>query len=396
MNLTMTKTKSNTTSTTKPKPSFGSLILITSILIGLFLSFFPPYTIFSLVFYPDIEILPFRPHPVPDLSAITRSLDNHLILLHLGEDVHGPESIAFNSNGDLYFSTKNGGIRFIKSPLANGFVDLQVQPGLKGVKLESYPAINTGGRPLGLDFDADDNLVVVDPVKGLLKANKVTGEISLLTTSVNGSTLNFMNDVTVNRQDGTIYFTNSISYAPVFGNKGEWVTEGPSKYACMSMESVGKLISYNPITRQTKVLLDNIAYANGVSLDENAESVYIAETCKYRVLRYWLVGPKAGRTDVVINNLPGFPDGLEVGPNNRLFVSLFSMRSPFLDMIHQYPAVKRTFLSIPYLYTIFDKLNAAVLIADSNTGEFMELLKSSTNKISSTYFKDNMLYIGSK
>ena len=38
--------------------------------------------------------------------------------------------------------------------------------------------------------------------------------------------------------------------------------------------------------------------------------VYVAETGRFRVRRYYLKGEKAGQTDILIDNLPGVPDNL--------------------------------------------------------------------------------------
>ena len=46
--------------------------------------------------------------------------------------------------------------------------------------------VNTGGRPLGLDFDASGNLIIADAYKGLLSADK-NGNITI-TNNRSGST----------------------------------------------------------------------------------------------------------------------------------------------------------------------------------------------------------------
>lgn len=63
----------------------------------------------------------------------------------------GPESVAQGSDGKLYMGVAGGNI-------------LRMAEG--GTELEVFA--NTGGRPLGLAFDADGRLIVADAFKGLL------------------------------------------------------------------------------------------------------------------------------------------------------------------------------------------------------------------------------------
>ena len=81
-------------------------------------------------------------------AANTRLVNLHSIKLK--GDV-GPEHIVFGPDGKLYTGVASGNI-------------LRMQA--DGSALEVF--VNTGGRPLGLDFDAAGNLIAVDTVKGLI------------------------------------------------------------------------------------------------------------------------------------------------------------------------------------------------------------------------------------
>jgi hypothetical protein len=49
----------------------------------------------------------------------------------------------------------------------------------------------------------------------------------------------------------------------------------------------GKLMSFDPKTRQTKVLARNLYFANGVTLSADESFLLICETYDFRVDRYW-------------------------------------------------------------------------------------------------------------
>ena len=101
----------------------------------------------------------------------------------------GPEAVAFDKQGRLYSGLTNGDIiRFG----ANG--DKQV-------------LANTGGRPLGLKFDAAGNLVIADAKKGLI-AMAPNGDIVALATHHNGVRMKFVDDLAI-ASDGKIYFSDA-------------------------------------------------------------------------------------------------------------------------------------------------------------------------------------------
>ena len=101
----------------------------------------------------------------------------------------GPEAVAFDAQGRLYSGLTNGDIiRFD----ANG---------------EKQVLANTGGRPLGLKFDAAGNLVIADAKKGLI-AMALNGEIATLATHHNGVRMKFVDDLAI-ASDGKIYFSDA-------------------------------------------------------------------------------------------------------------------------------------------------------------------------------------------
>jgi sugar lactone lactonase YvrE len=97
--------------------------------------------------------------------------------------------------------------------------------------------------------------------------------------------------------DGTIYFTDASSKFSLTELRADLLEHQPN----------GRLLSYDPTTKQTRVLLRNLYFANGVAVSPDQSFVLINDTGTYSVRRYWLKGEKAGQSDVFIDNLPGFP-----------------------------------------------------------------------------------------
>ena len=78
----------------------------------------------------------------------------------------------------------------------------------------------------------------------------------------------------------------------------------------MEHRPLGRLLVYNPETKTTTTLLDNLYFANGVAIGSDGTFVLFNETYMYRVQKYWIKGEKAGTSEIVIDKIPGFPDNI--------------------------------------------------------------------------------------
>lgn len=219
----------------------------------------------------------------------------------------GPEALIQSSNGTFYTATHDGWIHQFKD---NNWVKW----------------LNTGGRPLGLDIDPQGNLIAADAYLGLLRITP-DKKIELLTNSVEGTAIKYANELDIS-QDGTIYFSDSSTK---FGAKENGGTYEASLLDINEHGRHGRLLKYDPSNGKTSVVFDAINYANGVALSPNEEFILVNETGSYRVLKHWLKGKKEGSTEVLIDNLPGFPDNLSVGLDGRYWIGLASPRSKILD-----------------------------------------------------------------
>ena len=83
-------------------------------------------------------------------------------------DNTGPEDIAFDADGRIYAPTHQGRIVRLEADGSNP---------------ENWA--NTGGRPLGIDFDGAGNLIVADAYRGLLSIAP-DASITVLATEADG------------------------------------------------------------------------------------------------------------------------------------------------------------------------------------------------------------------
>ncbi|KAK1268514.1 Strictosidine synthase 1 [Acorus gramineus] len=88
-------------------------------------------------------------------------------------------------------------------------------------------------------------------------------------------------------------------------------------------EATGRLLKYDPRTKQVTVLLRALAFGNGVALSKDNSYVLITETTRSRILRYWLRGPKSDTSDVFLD-VPQYPDNIKRTPKGEFWVAINS------------------------------------------------------------------------
>jgi sugar lactone lactonase YvrE len=102
----------------------------------------------------------------------------------------GPESVVLDKNGHIYAGTTDGKI-------------VRIVP---GKPIEVFT--ETGGRPLGLAFNNNGDLLVADVSKGLLRVDS-DGHVEIIAHDVEGTPLVYLNNVIVSRDGHTVYATDS-------------------------------------------------------------------------------------------------------------------------------------------------------------------------------------------
>ncbi len=244
--------------------------------------------------------------------------------LPIGVD-HGPEAIALDAQGRIYAATHEGHIVRLRADGSNP---------------ENW--VETGGRPLGIKFDQKNNLIVADAFRGLLKITP-DGTIAVLATEADGKPILYADDLDV-AADGKIYFSDASTK---FGAKLWGGTYEASLLDILEHGGHGRLLVYDPATGRATTLLDGLNFANGVAVSPDQTYVLVNETGSYRILRYWISGPRKGRTEPLVEQLPGFPDNISVGLDGRFWVALISPRNKLVDGLSGRPFLRKVVQRFP-------------------------------------------------
>ncbi len=236
---------------------------------------------------------------------------------------HGPEAVAVANDRRLYAATDGGWI---------------VRLNADGSGAERW--VDTGGRPLGMAFAPAGQLIVADAMRGVLAVAE-DGAVRVLTDRVGGGHFGFADDVDV-AANGRIYFTDASSRFP-------WRDHGSdaARLAILEHGGDGRVLEYDPATSETHVLVAGLQFANGIAVGHDQSYLLVTETARYRVLKVWLHGARRGRFEVLIDNLPGFPDNITRGADGRYWLALFSPRVPILDRLAGSPFLRKVVARVP-------------------------------------------------
>ncbi|MCB9641295.1 MAG: SMP-30/gluconolactonase/LRE family protein [Myxococcales bacterium] len=283
-----------------------------------------------------------------------------------------PEDVVFDAKGRLYTGSFDGMI-------------WRLEPA--GSKKPEVFA-KTGGRPLGMVFGPDQTLYVADAVKGLL-AISPQGKIRVLASGYQGKNFRFTNEIDLDPKTQELFFTDASRWVGIFDEHRLDIASGIG---------TGRLFRYNLKTNKLEKLLDGLHFANGVALSPDASFLWIAETARYRILRYWRRGPKAGKIDVFASNLPGFPDNISRSRDGGLWVALVSTRVTLLDVwMHPHARLKRFIFALPSWVRPSAQRHGYVVRLDAK-GHVAETLQDPTGKkfsnVTSAVEHNGSLYLG--
>lgn len=224
----------------------------------------------------------------------------------------GPEDVVVDADGRIITGVSDGSI--LRIDATTGAIEV---------------IGNSGGRPLGLEVCPDGSVLICDSRRGLLRLDPASGQVDVLVDTIDGVPLIGASNA-VQTGDGTIYFSSSTQRFEVEDHVGD----------IMEHRGTGRLFRRDP-DGGVETLLEGLQFANGVVLAPDGSHVLVAESGGYCVTRYWLTGSRAGQSDTLVENLPGFPDNMSLGSDGLVWVSIAAPRNPLLDRLQPRPVVLR-------------------------------------------------------
>lgn len=317
---------------------------------------------------PHMTPLRFDPPAAPEMVGPLQQNDLLQSAVRLLDgQIDGPEDVIKDTNGNLYIANSDGTI-------------IKYTP-----EGESIPFFRSSGRPLGMTMDSRGNLIVCHTNLGLIMLTP-GGEMDILVN--NGDQFHLIDDLTVSSRD-VVYFTDASSLDELESFYFDILLHHP----------LGSVWEYDLKTGELSKVIDGLYFANGIQLSPDESFLLVNETSAYRIRKVWLNGSKRGESEIFLDNLPGFPDGLDKSSAGTYWVSLASPRKKEVDTIyHPRPWLKRILMYLPEVvrpsptrYGLILKIDIQGNILNSYHDTSGEILWSITN----VFEDDNHLYLGS-
>ncbi|RYR27424.1 hypothetical protein HN51_061044 [Arachis hypogaea] len=243
--------------------------------------------------------------------------------IELPKTVHGPESIAFDCHGKgPYVGVSDGRIlkwhqqhrSWTQFAVTSATRDKKLCDGLTNTTLEPLC-----GRPLGLKFNTVTcDLYIADAYFGLVVVGAAGGVAKQLVHSADKVPLKFTNALDINTQTGEVYFTDSSSiyqrrsYLPII----------------LTDDSTGRLLKYDPRTKQVHVVLNGLAFPNGVALSKDNSFLLLAVSDTFKILKIHI-----NNNNNNINNKNNKNNPNNINNNNYYYVQHFATLPRYSDNI---------------------------------------------------------------
>jgi ribose transport system permease protein len=275
-------------------------------------------------------------------------------LIGLGE-IDGPEDVILDEADNLYCGSRHGDVLRFLAP--------------DHKKWEVFAHI--GGHPLGMAFDRQGNLVVCVSGMGLYQVSP-SREITKLSDETNRSWFSVIDDSRMRladdldiAPDGRVFF----SEATIRFDVSEWMVDA------LESRGNGRIICYDPATKTTRTILPNLVFPNGICVTHDGQSILYAETWACRITRYWFAGPKAGTSEPVMPNLPGYPDNINRSSDGHYWCAFVGMRAPTFDLAMRMPAFRKRMVDrVPHDEWMYPNMNSACVIKFDEKGNVLDCL----------------------
>ncbi|MDR5653304.1 ABC transporter permease [Ruixingdingia sedimenti] len=234
--------------------------------------------------------------------------------------VDGPEDMILDEDDNLYCGTRTGDVYRFFAP--------------DYTRHEVFA--HTGGRPLGFALDRDGSLVVCIAGMGLYRLTMDRQVIPLSTQTNRGlsviddSRVRLADDCDI-APDGKIYFSDPTTRYEV----SEWLT------VALENRGDGRVICYDPATGRSHTAIKGLTFPNGICVTRDGQAILVAETWSARIRKYWIAGPKKGQLEMLIEDLPGYPDNINRSSDGYYWAALVGMRSPAFDLALAMPAFRK-------------------------------------------------------
>ncbi|PJZ26512.1 hypothetical protein CH352_05280 [Leptospira hartskeerlii] len=175
-------------------------------------------------------------------------------------------------------------------------------------------------------------------------------------------------DLAISSDGERIYFTEPYDHpGAILGVSDQ------SRNEALSLGKNGNVWKIDLKNGTSSLVAHNYSYVDGILLEysvghKEEVSILLNEVSRFRLIRMYLSGENSGKDEIVIDGLPGFPDGMDRDPQGRVWVALVIERSKLVTWLHNHPFWKRLVLYIPQkIQPVSKRTGLLVLSKDGKT-----------------------------
>ncbi|KAF5199779.1 Strictosidine synthase [Thalictrum thalictroides] len=304
--------------------------------------------------------------------------------LEFVDQVYGPESLEFDLMGRGPYTGLADGrvVRWMGDTLGwetfalvtRNWSEKLCANGVDSTTSKQAKLEQRCGRPLGLRFDRNNgNLYIADAYYGLMVVGPEGGLATPLATHVEGKPILFANDLDIHK-NGSIFFTDT----------SKRYNRLDHFFILLEGESTGRLLRYDPPSKTTHIVLEGLAFPNGVQLSKDQSFLLFTETTNCRLWKYWLEGPKMGLVDLVAD-LPGYPDNVRLNDRGEFWVAIDCCRTPSQEILSNNPWIKNFYFRLPFKMSFLAKMFGmemyTVISLFNEQGDILEVLEDKKGEV---------------
>ncbi|KAI9071135.1 hypothetical protein K1719_040431 [Acacia pycnantha] len=242
-----------------------------------------------------------------------------------------------------------------------------------GLKNSAVLKLPSASGPESLAFDCNGEGPYTDAYFGLLVVGPRGGVAKQLAISAfhGGAPFKFVNSLDIDDQTGVIYFSDSSTVYPL--RQVQMIFQKGDK--------TGRLLKYDPNTKKVEILLQGLAFANGVALNKDGSFLLVAESSSRKINKFWLKGSKI-YTSELFATVEKAPDNIKRDKNGDFWVGLNNNRASSGN------ATNKGSLGHDPVGVKFDEKGKTLVVLDGRGGPLLE----SVSEVEEYYGK---LWIGS-
>ncbi|HTW68481.1 MAG TPA: hypothetical protein VME47_01220 [Acetobacteraceae bacterium] len=254
-----------------------------------------------------------RQHPIPTLDGAYVPNNRLEELPAIGPAVARPDDIAAGSHGEVFVSSFNRLLR------------------LSGPDLDEQSVVATFESPITALARLSDGTLAVGINGAGVRCVGADGSIVATLAEAGGTILRCVTAIAEDPLHGGLY----LAVGSTRHDAEDWVVD------LMECNRAGMLIYWPRGAATAEVLLSDLAYPNGLEVTDNGQSLLLTESWSHSLLRYRRSNNARGGTELLIDNMPGYPARIAPASGGGHWLAIFAMRTQLIELVLREPEFRR-------------------------------------------------------